>query len=78
MPEPKKKTTKRTTKIREFTKRKQKIALIKCPKCETMIRPHHACKVCGTYKGRQYIDVEKREKRKQEKIKREERREKEE
>ena len=77
MPEPKKRTTRHKAKIREYPKKKKKIALIKCKKCDTLVRPHHACKVCGTYKGRTYIDVEKREKRKQQKIKEEERREKE-
>lgn len=75
MPEPKKKTSKHKTRIREFTRRKKKIALVKCAKCDTLIRPHTVCQVCGTYKGRKYIDVEKREKRAKDKLKREERRE---
>ena len=40
--------------------------MIKCPKCETLVLPHHACRVCGTYKEVKYIDVEKRERKKKE------------
>ncbi|TAN33620.1 50S ribosomal protein L32 [Patescibacteria group bacterium] len=33
----------------------------KCPKCGTAILPHRVCAFCGTYKGRQVIDVSKRD-----------------
>lgn len=23
-----------------------------CPKCNKMVRPHHACAFCGTYRGK--------------------------
>ncbi|MEK7121991.1 MAG: 50S ribosomal protein L32 [Patescibacteria group bacterium] len=43
----------------------------KCPKCGQEIMPHRACFNCGTYKGRQVIDVlkklNKKEKKKKEK-----------
>lgn len=29
-----------------------------CPRCKSDVRPHTACKVCGTYKGRQVIEAE--------------------
>ena len=29
-----------------------------CPQCHTPKLPHHACPNCGTYAGRQVIDVE--------------------
>jgi len=32
----------------------------KCEKCGALITPHRACPQCGTYKGRQVIDVAKR------------------
>jgi len=28
-----------------------------CPKCGTKVLAHHACKNCGTYKGREVVDV---------------------
>lgn len=69
MPEPKKRKTHHKTRIRRSKRAKSGITLIKCPKCDTLIKPHHACRVCGTYKGVNYIDVEKRERRKKAKEK---------
>jgi len=40
-----------------------------CPKCNSPKIPHTVCKVCGTYKGREVIDLEKRKKRKERKLK---------
>jgi len=31
-----------------------------CAKCSKTIRPHRACEFCGTYRGRQVINVTKR------------------
>ncbi len=28
-----------------------------CPQCGETKRPHHACAVCGTYKGREVIAI---------------------
>jgi len=69
MPEPKKKTSRHKTRIRRSKKIKSEKELIKCPKCDTLILPHHACHVCGTYKGALVIDVEKRERRRKAKEK---------
>jgi large subunit ribosomal protein L32 len=30
----------------------KKIVLNKCPKCGQAVKPHTACSVCGTYKGK--------------------------
>jgi large subunit ribosomal protein L32 len=30
-----------------------------CPQCNEPKMPHHACPSCGTYKGREVMDVEK-------------------
>lgn len=35
-----------------------------CAKCGKTILPHRACALCGTYKGRQVLNVEKRAHRK--------------
>jgi large subunit ribosomal protein L32 len=31
-----------------------------CPKCGKAILPHRICAFCGTYKGRQVLNVDKR------------------
>ncbi|MDR1080603.1 MAG: 50S ribosomal protein L32 [Deltaproteobacteria bacterium] len=31
--------------------------LSKCPKCNELILPHHACPHCGTYRGRVIMTV---------------------
>ena len=33
-------------------------ALSECSQCHSPKLPHHACQTCGTYAGRQVIDVE--------------------
>ncbi len=35
----------------------KKVTLSKCKRCGNSIMPHQTCKNCGTYKGRQIIDV---------------------
>jgi large subunit ribosomal protein L32 len=71
MPEPKKRKTHRNTRIRRSTKNKKRLDAVKCPKCDTLVLPHHVCRVCGTYKGMKYVDVEKRERKKKEREKEE-------
>lgn len=33
------------------------ILVTKCSKCKKPILPHHACRFCGTYAGKEVIDV---------------------
>lgn len=33
-------------------------SLVKCPSCGAFTLPHHACKACGIYNGRQVLKVE--------------------
>lgn len=37
-------------------------SLDECPQCHSPKLPHHACPICGTYNGREVIDMEKRKK----------------
>lgn len=34
-----------------------------CPKCQKPVKTHRACAFCGTYKGKQVIDVNRRTRR---------------
>jgi len=31
--------------------------LVDCPQCHTLMLPHHACPTCGTYAGRQVVEI---------------------
>ncbi len=68
---PKKKHTKTRRNKRRANKALKKIKLAFCPKCKEPILPHHFCPFCGTYKGKEVIDVmaklSKKERKKKEK-----------
>ncbi|MGC4105533.1 MAG: 50S ribosomal protein L32 [Thermomicrobiales bacterium] len=34
--------------------------LVDCPNCGSKRRSHHVCPTCGTYRGRQVIEIEAR------------------
>ncbi len=55
---PKKKRTKGSGGKRRSHDNLKKVVLGKCPKCGEPVRPHRACLNCGTYKGKQVIEVE--------------------
>lgn len=38
--------------------------LTKCPKCGKAIKPHCACKSCGTYKGKEAVKIKSKIKKK--------------
>ena len=35
----------------------KKLSLAACPKCKEPIRPHRACRNCGTYAGRKVLNL---------------------
>lgn len=35
-------------------------ATVTCPKCGEAVRPHRACKACGTYKGKEVVSKEEK------------------
>jgi len=32
-------------------------ALVPCPQCNSLKLPHHACPTCGSYAGREVIEI---------------------
>jgi len=71
MPVPKQRHTKsRRNRRRSHLSLKKKVFSL-CPKCKEPVLPHHFCPFCGTYKGREVIDVltklTKKERKKKEK-----------
>jgi len=69
---PKKKKSRAKVKSRRGTQALKTAKAVICEKCGSLKIPHSVCKVCGTYKGREVIDLEKRQKRKEKKLKGEE------
>jgi len=68
---PKKRHTKSRRNKRRSHLALKKVAFSLCPKCKEPILPHHFCPFCGTYKGREVVDVlaklTKKERKKKEK-----------
>ena len=56
---PKRKTSKMKIRSRKAANRYQGLQVNVCSECNEPVKPHHACKSCGTYKGKQVIVVEK-------------------
>jgi large subunit ribosomal protein L32 len=56
---PKRKVSKaRRDKRRASTWKLEAPAMAKCPKCGEHVLTHRVCKACGTYNGKQVIEVE--------------------
>lgn len=55
---------KRTSKMRRDRRRagnnnlRTAVQVIKCPKCNEPVMPHRACESCGSYNGREVLQVE--------------------
>lgn len=54
---PKKRTSKAKRNMRRSHHAQQALLLTACARCQQLIPPHTACPNCGTYKGREVIDV---------------------
>ncbi|MFL5488596.1 MAG: 50S ribosomal protein L32, partial [Gemmatimonadaceae bacterium] len=48
---PKRRTSKRKKRARNTHKIAPAIVIHKCPRCQSMKRPHHVCEECGYYAG---------------------------
>jgi large subunit ribosomal protein L32 len=47
------------------------LPLVKCPQCHQRKLDHHACPTCGTYRGREVLDVGAKDRKRQERARRE-------
>jgi len=54
---PGKKTPSSQTKTRRSHMALSKGTLSTCSKCKSPVRPHHVCAKCGTYRGREVVDM---------------------
>lgn len=55
---PKRKTSKGRRNRRRSHDALQKPALVECPSCGEMMRPHRVCLNCGEYQGRAVFEIE--------------------
>jgi large subunit ribosomal protein L32 len=54
---PKKKTSKSRRNMRRAHHRLTPAAHVECANCGEQMRPHHVCKACGQYRGREVSEV---------------------
>ncbi|MEU2611757.1 50S ribosomal protein L32 [Micromonospora sp. NPDC007271] len=54
---PKRKMSRSNTRARRAQWKTVAVATVACPQCKSAKLPHAACSVCGTYKGRQVLEV---------------------
>ena len=54
---PKRRTSKRKKRARNTHKAAAPIVLQKCPRCQSMKRPHRVCDECGYYAGEQRVEA---------------------
>ncbi|GAA4900857.1 large subunit ribosomal protein L32 [Stackebrandtia albiflava] len=54
---PKRRMSRSNTRSRRANWKAAPVTTSACPQCRSPKLPHAACGVCGTYKGRQILDV---------------------
>lgn len=57
MAAPKRRTSRSNTRSRRANWKATAVATVACPQCRTPKLPHAVCKECGTYRGRQVVEV---------------------
>lgn len=60
---PKKKRTKGSVGKRRSHHGLSETQLSRCPKCNSAVRPHSVCPNCGTYKNREVVATETKQKK---------------
>lgn len=64
MPIPKRRTTRSSRGQRRSHDALKKLNLTTCSKCQETIKPHRICSNCGTYAGKQVLNMENKEDKK--------------
>ena len=59
-PHPKKKISKSRKRRKRMHLSATTSSIATCPNCQSPVLPHHACSVCGTYRGRNIIAVDQK------------------
>ena len=54
---PKRKMSRSNTRSRRANWKATAVKTVPCPQCKSPHLPHTACGVCGTYNGRQVLEV---------------------
>ena len=54
---PKRKMSRSNTRSRRAQWKAKPVTTVACPQCKSPKLPHAACSVCGTYNGRQVLEV---------------------
>ena len=54
---PKRKMSRSNTRSRRANWKATAVQTVSCPQCKSPHLPHTACGVCGTYNGRQVLEV---------------------
>lgn len=54
---PKRRMSRSNTRSRRAQWKAAVVTTVPCPQCKSAKLPHAACTVCGTYNGRQVIEV---------------------
>ncbi len=54
---PKRRMSRSNTRARRSQWKTKAVVTMECPQCRSPKLPHTACTVCGTYNGRQVVEV---------------------
>ncbi len=58
---PFRRTSKTKKRMRRTHLKKEAPVITKCPNCGAYIKPHRACTECGYYKGKEVLEIEKKD-----------------
>lgn len=57
MAQPKRKHSKSRTNKRRSAYKLTAPALVACPRCHQLMKPHHVCPTCGFYNGKEIVEI---------------------